>query len=53
MRWFLQKTPNGLYNGMHPQPVSSIDQRGTPLGLFHEVPEEMGLGVVTELDAAL
>lgn len=38
---------------MHSQPVPAVDQRGSSLGLFDKVSEEMWLGVVYPLDAAL
>lgn len=37
---------------MHTKPISTIDQRRPPLGLFDEIPKEMGLGIVEHFNAA-
>lgn len=37
---------------MHTKPVPTVDQRRPSLGLFHEIPEEMGLGIVGHLDTS-
>lgn len=37
---------------MHTKPISAVDQRRPPLGLFDEIPKEMGLGIVEHFDAA-
>lgn len=50
--WLVEEIMNDMVYCMHSQPVASVNQRRSSLGLFHEIAKEMWLGVIEALDAS-
>lgn len=52
-RRLLQKLLGEMLDGVHPEPITAVDEWGSALGFLDEIPEEMWLGVVKPFDTAL
>ena len=42
-----------MLNGVHPEPVTTVDKWGSALGFLDKIPEEMRLGIVKTFYTAL